>query len=93
MTARLDMDWDKHSVDADADVLPLVRHIAAPKPHLRCPECNSIIYTRRHKLCSICGESLPDAFLLSALEAARIRALLSAEKHRHRVWMRKAHWD
>ena len=67
----------------------LVRQIARPRTNLRCPECNSIIYTRRHKLCAVCGGALPDEMLFSRTEAARVSQVLAAEREQHRTWMKR----
>jgi predicted nucleic acid-binding Zn ribbon protein len=68
-------------------VEPFIRHIAHQEPYGWCPECNSIIYTRRHRLCGVCGEELPEELLFSVMEASRVKELLRNEQHRHRVWM------
>jgi hypothetical protein len=66
---------------------PLFRRIAQPQAYGWCPECNSIIYTRRHRLCGVCGAELPGELLFTAVEASRVKELLKTEQHRHRVWM------
>jgi hypothetical protein len=68
---------------------PLVRHLVEPRPGFRCPECRSIIYARRHRLCGVCGTELPQAVLFSAVECARVEAVLKLERERHRQWMHK----
>lgn len=55
----------------------------------RCPHCGSIIYSRRHKLCGLCGRELPEEFLFSSAEAQRLENLLRIEQERHRTWMKK----
>jgi predicted nucleic acid-binding Zn ribbon protein len=52
-----------------------------------CPECGAIIYCRRHRLCGVCGEPLPEIFLFSKVEASRLERILAAERARHRSWM------
>jgi hypothetical protein len=55
----------------------------------RCPACNSIIYSRRHRLCGVCGSSLPEDRLFTPTEAKAVTRLLSVEKQRHRQWLSK----
>jgi hypothetical protein len=60
-----------------------------PQSERRCPFCNSVIYSRRHKLCGSCGETLPAECLFSAEEAESIAALLTEERDRHRKWLHR----
>ena len=55
----------------------------------RCPHCNSVVYSRRHKLCGVCAEPLPAACLFSDEQAQVVRSLVSEERERHRVWLQK----
>jgi hypothetical protein len=87
MTARLDIRRKEAAWILEAVDLALVRNISQPKPHLRCPACDSILYTRRHKLCGVCGEELPGELLFTDLEASRVKALLRTEQQKHRDWM------
>ena len=57
---------------------------------LRCPHCDSIIYSRRNKLCGVCNQVLPRELLFSAVEAGRIESLLAQERQRHKLWMVRA---
>ena len=50
----------------------LSRSITPAARECRCPECNSIVYSRRNRLCGVCGESLPAELLFSPDEARRI---------------------
>jgi hypothetical protein len=52
-----------------------------------CPVCHSIIYSRRHKLCGVCGEKLPADCLFSADQAHSVEVLLTEERDRHRKWL------
>jgi hypothetical protein len=71
----------------------LVRQVGAARKPARCPECDSIVYSRRHRLCGVCNQPLPEHLLFSVREAARIEQLLQTERLRHRQWMeqRKLH--
>ena|ERR1041385_1652339 len=55
----------------------------------RCPWCGSIIYSRRHRLCGICCEVLPEDCRFTALEAECVEMLLRAERQRHRAWLKR----
>lgn len=70
--------------------LPLTRKIAAKNNTLRCPHCDSIVYSRRSKLCGVCGRGLPSEYLFSPTEAARVENILRSERSRHRQWMNRA---
>jgi hypothetical protein len=88
MTAtRLDIRWKDAWNQEPA--WTVVRQIARPQPQVRCPSCNSILYTRRHKRCGVCEEELPEALLFSVVEASRVKELLRAEQQKHRAWMNK----
>ena len=55
----------------------------------RCPHCNSVVYSRRHKLCGVCAEPLPAAVLFSEAQAQNVRSIVDEERQRHRVWLQK----
>jgi predicted nucleic acid-binding Zn ribbon protein len=60
------------------------------KPRERhCPSCDSIVYSRRHRSCSVCGETLPKDCLFTATEAENVEMLLRTERQRHRAWLKK----
>jgi hypothetical protein len=60
------------------------------KPRARhCPSCDSIVYSRRHSSCGVCGEVLPEDCLFSATEAESVEMLLKAERQRHRAWLKR----
>ena len=86
---------DIHGKDTFKELsgLPLVRIIARPKPQLRCPSCDSILYTRRHRKCAVCEQDLPDELLFSETEALRIKTLLLTEQQKHRNWLDRAGQD
>lgn len=41
---------------------------------MNCPECERLLYSRRHKTCGFCGAELPEECLFTAEEAAAIAA-------------------
>ncbi|MFO1499044.1 MAG: hypothetical protein U1G07_11735 [Verrucomicrobiota bacterium] len=91
---RLELAWDVRNESGNlnvgfrpAETSRLVRQIAPARESQRCPECKSIIYSRRHKLCSVCAEPLPEQLLFSTTEAERVEQLLRNEQSRHRKWM------
>jgi hypothetical protein len=85
----LEIDWHEEADDASAGPSNLVRHIATPSLDSRCPGCNAVIYSRRHKLCGVCGEELPEALLFSPSQASRVEELLRLEREQHRAWMKR----
>jgi hypothetical protein len=95
--ARLKLDWDSWNTQSRVGELTitfapareptLVRHISPARQASRCPDCHSIIYSRRHKLCGVCSHPLPDYLLFTANEARRVEQLLRSEQIRHRQWM------
>jgi len=54
-----------------------------------CPSCDSIIYSRRHRLCGVCGQVLPEDCRFTATEAETVEMLLKTERERHRAWLKK----
>ncbi|MBM3835744.1 MAG: hypothetical protein FJ403_21240 [Verrucomicrobia bacterium] len=63
----------------------IARQIAPAASALRCPHCTSIIYSRRNKLCGVCGEELPKEFLFTSTEARKVERTLRSEQMRHRL--------
>ena len=55
----------------------------------RCPSCGSIVYSRRHEICSVCSEHLPESCRFTSHEARQIESLFEVERARHRGWLRK----
>jgi predicted nucleic acid-binding Zn ribbon protein len=89
MTARLDIRWRAEAWRQETVAVSLVRHITSPKPELRCPACDSILYSRRSKFCGVCGEALPEELRFTPFEANRVKHLLRTERERHRIWMQR----
>ena len=56
----------------------------------RCPSCDSIVYCRRHRLCGVCGEVLPDECLFTSNEAQDVEMIVSAERQAHKAWLKRA---
>jgi transcription initiation factor TFIIIB Brf1 subunit/transcription initiation factor TFIIB len=50
----------------------------------KCPKCQSIIYSRRHKVCGQCGAELPKELLLTEAQVRALDKQLAAEKKRAR---------
>ncbi|MBI4660526.1 MAG: hypothetical protein HY735_16945 [Verrucomicrobia bacterium] len=69
--------------------LPISRRLTEEPAESRCPHCDSIIYSRRHKLCGLCGQALPEELRFSASEVERLENILRTEQQRHRVWMKR----
>ena len=70
------------------DVAMFARGVSVQKER-RCPNCDSLIYSRRHKLCGVCAEPLPASILFSEEQAERIESLLDEERQRHRMWLNR----
>jgi len=91
--ATLSIRW----IDCDRNqALPLVPGGQNPyfsvkvKPRERhCPSCDSIVYSRRHRLCGVCGQALPEDCLFTATEAESVEMLLRTERQRHRAWLKR----
>jgi hypothetical protein len=69
----------------------LVQHfsitVKSREPH--CPSCDSIVYSRRHRLCGVCGCALPEHCRFTATESESVEMLLRIEGQRHRAWLKK----
>ena len=60
------------------------------KPRERhCPSCDSIVYSRRHRICGVCDQVLPQDCLFTDTEAESVEMLLRTERQRHRAWLKK----
>jgi predicted nucleic acid-binding Zn ribbon protein len=60
------------------------------KPRQRyCPSCDSIVYSRRHRSCGVCGKALPADCLFTAEEAESVEMLLRTERQRHKAWLKR----
>ena len=101
--AKLEIDWEKTDcrIEFSAPVRivdepgrgaagrAFTRDLASTQSALRCPHCDSIIYSRRNKLCGVCDQVLPQDILFSPTEAERIENLLARERQRHKRWMER----
>lgn len=65
---------------------PFARLVTKVNSEHRCPACGSIIYSRRHRMCGVCSQPLPEEFLFTVFEARQVKALLETERARHRQW-------
>jgi hypothetical protein len=61
---------------------------AAPQAR-HCPDCRSVIYSRRHKLCGVCAAVLPDEILFNAAQAQNVSSFMREERQRHRAWLER----
>jgi hypothetical protein len=92
--ANLKIEWDEES---SVHIVPLAilsqdelfSRTAGRPSQTRCPACRSIGYSRRHKLCGVCGRELPEACRFNESIANRIEVILRTEKARHRAWLRR----
>jgi hypothetical protein len=50
----------------------------------KCPKCQGIIYSRKHKVCGQCGAALPKELLLTEDQVRALDKQLAAEKKRAR---------
>ena len=48
----------------------------------KCPECSSIIYSRRNILCGVCGKQLPPELLFTPEEKERLDRQLAEDRKR-----------
>jgi hypothetical protein len=79
--------WEASSAVVDLTRPRLVRHLTPRRGPVQCPECRSIIYSRRHKLCGVCSQPLPEDLLFTMNEAKRIQRIVDSERARHRQWL------
>jgi len=63
--------------------------VGTPAQQRHCPFCESIIYSRRHKLCGVCAQELPEEFLFNPEQAQNVALLVREEQQRHRAWMQR----
>ncbi len=50
----------------------------------RCPKCDSLIYSRKHKLCGKCGSVLPPELLFSEDHIKKLNQQMTDERKRAR---------
>ncbi len=90
---RFNTEWDVHLDAAVSERIPLLRapgwtrESPTKQPPGHCPCCRSIVYSRRHRLCGVCGEPLPEHLLFADRDARRIELILRSERLRHQRWM------
>jgi hypothetical protein len=92
--ARLDLAWSTEEeathfvVELTTATAPgVMRQIGARQLTGHCPQCKSIVYSRRHRMCGVCNQPLPDALLFSEREAERVAQLVHKERSEHRRWL------
>src|SRR5690348_14938358 len=87
-----------HLIDENDSVPPMefARFVGIPAQAIKeshCPFCGSIIYSKRHKNCGVCGVELPESCLFSFNQARRVEKTLAEERGRYRAWVRKSLWQ
>jgi len=50
----------------------------------KCPNCGSLIYSRRNVLCGVCGNRLPESLLFTAAEREGVERDLAEARRRAR---------
>ena len=83
-----DRDWDQPLALVPGGRNPYFNIGIKPRAG-HCPACDSIIYSRRHRLCGVCGQALPADCRFTAIEAERVEVLLRTERQRHRAWLKR----
>jgi hypothetical protein len=81
-------DFPASSTELAPVQLPFAR-LGVPLREQRCPFCDAIIYSRRHKLCGVCSSVLPDECVFTPQQAESVESLLQEERQRHRAWMHR----
>jgi len=56
---------------------------------MNCPECDSIIYSRRSGRCGVCGAALPQDCLFTDEQRAKIEAPMKEDEMRHKEALSK----
>src|SRR2546430_15563462 len=91
--ATLNIRWNDGARDQAVPVSPGGRNsffsIGARPRERHCPSCDSIVYSRRHRLCGVCGQVLPEDCRFTATEAENVEMLFRTEQQRHRAWLKK----
>ena len=77
------------SLPCDLHDVEIFSRGVASQPARHCPHCGSLVYSRRHKLCGVCAEPLPNACLFTMEKAQQVQSLLDEERARHRVWLHR----
>jgi len=92
--AKLNVRWNDFEKTESLPVFPvnqsLLPSMTVEASEKRCPACDSIVYTRRHKLCGVCSQVLPENCLFTRIEARDVELLVQTERQCHRVWLKKA---
>lgn len=101
--ARLEIEW-KDKPDEHVAAVPLTktgwtenklknpdisRPLTTAASPSHCPHCESIIYSRKAKLCGVCSLPIPEEIRFGQTETKRIQTLLEIERHKHRRWVNK----
>ncbi|MCF7765022.1 MAG: hypothetical protein K9N62_15245 [Verrucomicrobia bacterium] len=99
--AKLEIQWidktDETRVPLNQSATPasppvardLSRNLTKPTAGNRCPHCQSIIYSRKARLCGVCSQPIPNELRFNEDEARRVQSILDTERNRHRQWVSK----
>ncbi len=82
-------EFDTTSYTAPGSVPAFYARVGAPVQKRHCPFCQSLIYSRRHKLCGVCSEELPQQFLFSPEQSESVSSIVRDERQRHRAWLQR----
>jgi hypothetical protein len=82
-------DFPADAVEGVADTALLFSRLGVPLREQRCPFCEAVIYSKRHKRCGVCASLLPDRCLFTPEQAESVELLLQEERQRHRAWLHR----
>ena len=84
---------DRGTAPSELSDVALFARGVNPLRERHCPHCQSVIYSRRHKLCGVCFGPLPESCTFSDYEAENVKSLLEQERERHRKWVSRINSD
>ena len=63
------------------------RHRYFPGMSFKCPSCERPLFNRRRKTCEFCGKPIPEAYLLTVSQTAKLDRLKAEEAKQHKEFM------
>ena len=85
--------WDDGRRDRTLSVFPgnpyLFSRIGVLPQERHCPSCDSIVYSRRHRLCGACGQVLPEDCRFTVSEVQVVESIVTIERQRHCAWLKR----